>query len=585
MAFPRLSDNPLFGDHRPLVLGWRDDQLRPIADQLAPWLPDKPTEQMLLAIASIARSIVAENKRSGRAVHYARGKEPYRQPKRYRDGDPWNSWYYVTGAMDLLLGAGLIGHEVGLRCQGHKGFQSVAWATERLMTLVGPLVDPSEPRGIPHGIETIILRDREDKTDVDYVDTADTVSMRDQLGLINHKLSQLELRYRGQYLHNPLIRRIFNGDFDRGGRLYCLGNSFQNMPAGERKEITFIIAGAPHPAVEIDYANLHITMAYAEVAEKPPHGDQYAIKGFDRGLVKLAVNILFNAPSIQGAIRAVGQELHSKRELRSASGIGPGGRSACHSLAEQVVNAIRRKHRRIQRYFGSDCGTRFQRKDSDIAIDVMTRMIHKTGRCPLPMHDSFLVPDIDAEVLKETMLRVAAEHGLRLRVKDSNKGQSVPSPGSLPLSPAPPIYSHSSPSCPSLPGPHSSFPSLPSYPSLVPYLHPISPTSSFPTIPSSLVPSPSIPLEVTPSDLRRSGQLPWSMKPLYGLTEAITETSGPGHSASGVKKRPRCQGPPAPWVPNGPSAATIAFRKSYWRSTPDVWVGEGCPQTGAADNG
>jgi hypothetical protein len=52
-------------------------------------------------------------------------------------------------------------------------------------------------------------------------------------------------------------------------------------------------------------------------------------------------------------------------------------------------------------------------------MEVMTRMIHQTGRCPLPVHDSFLVADIDAEDLSQTMKEVAREKGLKLKVKES----------------------------------------------------------------------------------------------------------------------------------------------------------------------
>jgi hypothetical protein len=219
MAFERLSDDPLWGDHCPLVLRWHDDQLRPLVDRLIPWLPDGLTDQMQLAIASVARSIVVADIITGKGVHYSRAKDPYRQPQRYRDGDPRLTWYYVTKAMDILLGAGLIEHALGLWCPRTKGCQSVAWATDRLMGLVGPLVDVSEPRGIPEQVETVVLRDGADKAEVDYVDTPHTVMMRDQLRVINDKLSQLELRHPGQHLKMPTIRRIFNGSFDRGGRL------------------------------------------------------------------------------------------------------------------------------------------------------------------------------------------------------------------------------------------------------------------------------------------------------------------------------------------------------------------------------
>jgi hypothetical protein len=421
MAFQRLFDDPLWGDHCPLVLRWRDDQLELLVDRLKPLLPDNLTDAMRLAVASIARSIVTEKMKTGRAVHYARAKDRYRQPKRYRDADPRFTWHYVTGAMDALRQAGLIEHALGQWYPHNK--ESVAWATDRLLALARPLVDVSEPRGISTSVETIVLRGR-DNTENDYVDTADTVAMREQVRFLNDNLAQLELRHRGQKLDIPIGRRIFNGSLDRGGRFYCHGSSFQNMPTGQRRELQLVVDGTAHPMVETDYSNLHITMAYSEAGEPVPPGDQYSIDGFDRGLVKVALNTLFNAPNTNNGILAIAEELRNNSELRAVSEIRSSDRSSCHGLAKQVVAAILQKHRRIKSYFGSDCGPRFQRLDSDMAIEVMTRMIERAGRCPLPVHDSFLVPEIDADILSRTMIEVASEYGLQLNLKDS-KGKRI----------------------------------------------------------------------------------------------------------------------------------------------------------------
>jgi hypothetical protein len=288
------------------------------------------------------------------------------------------------------------------------------------MALIGPLFDPSEPRGMPERVETIVLRDRADKADIDYVETAETTTMRDQLRVINDEVALLELRHQGDRLDVPPLRRIFNGSFDRGGRLYCHGASYQNMSAEQRREITVVIDGAAVPVVENDYASLHISMAYYEAGRALAPGDQYAIDGFDRRLVKVAVNALFNAATTQKAILAVAEKLpHKDMELRAASGITPTTRRPCRALAERVVAAIESKHSGIRDYFGSDCGAAFQRRDSDMAIEVLTRMLDRTGRCPLPVHDSFLVAETDADILSRTMTDVADEHGLRLRLKDS----------------------------------------------------------------------------------------------------------------------------------------------------------------------
>lgn len=66
---------------------------------------------------------------------------------------------------------------------------------------------------------------------------------------------------------------------------------------------------AAHPVVEIDYSNLHITMAYSEAGEPMPDSDQYTIDGFDHALVKVAVNTLLNAATTNSAILAITVEL------------------------------------------------------------------------------------------------------------------------------------------------------------------------------------------------------------------------------------------------------------------------------------
>jgi hypothetical protein len=429
MPFSRLFHDPRWRKHSLLVPGWSEDQLTASVERLIPWLPNGLTDQMRFAVASVARSIVVESIITGRGVHYARAKEPYRRPRRYRYGDPRFTWHYVTRAMDILHDVGLIEHDVGLWCPRAEGCQSVAWATDELVSLLKPIIDASEPRGIPRRVETVILRRGHDKTEINYVETVDTVTMRDQLSVINDELALLELRRGDQHVGIPTVRRIFNGSFDRGGRLYCHGDSYQNMPAARRREINFIIDGAAHPVVEIDYVSLHIRMAYSEAGKRVPPGDPYAIDCFDRGLVKLAVNTLFNALTKKSAVHAIAEDLYRGGGL---------SRGECYTKATKVVAAIWRKHYRIREFFGSDCGARFQRQDSDMAVEILAKMIKRTGRCPLPMHDSFLVPEMDAEVLSQTMTEVALEHGLRLGLKESrsHNSQAVPTHPSHPYSDA-----------------------------------------------------------------------------------------------------------------------------------------------------
>ena len=137
-------------------------------------------------------------------------------------------------------------------------------------------------------------------------------------------------------------------------------------------------------------------------------------------LVKIAVNIMFNAET-RRARSWPSRRLYMTTRRCVQPAVSPDNERwwAYQTFTKKLVEAIERKHRRIKKHFNSDCGARFQRQDSDMAMEVMTRMIHRTGRCPLPVHDSFLVADIDTEELRQTMKEVARHHSLRLKIKES----------------------------------------------------------------------------------------------------------------------------------------------------------------------
>jgi hypothetical protein len=399
-SYPRLR---IGRPHAPLLMHWDEDQLWPLAALLDPFLPTGLSDRMRLATASVARDLVLDHLIGGGGVHYSRKKSRYGTDRYRRKSDPLYSYTLIVGAMNHLRNAGLIEHTLGDRLTW---WQSHARASEPLVELLSPVIDPLEPRGSWH-IETVILRD-EDGNDQDYVDTAETEAMRDELGVINKYLARLDLRHHGQLVHVPIVRRVFNETFSRGGRLYCAGESYQNHPGYQRRELTSIIDGEAHPVVEIDYASLHPRMAYAKAGKRLPMGDPYTIKGYNRDLVKTSFNTVFNAATRQSAVNAIAYY----------------NRGLSKTQAQDLVTAITRKHYRISESLYSDAGAQFQRTDSDMAVEILLRMIKYTGRCPLVMHDSFLVADIDADTLAETMDEVARDWGLNLELKDSRGTRS-----------------------------------------------------------------------------------------------------------------------------------------------------------------
>ncbi|OBK45415.1 hypothetical protein A5657_03370 [Mycobacterium kubicae] len=376
----------LYDDHVKLDLRWSDAQLQPVVDLLKPLLPSFSVQKQL-AIASLARSIYVAGKGG---VHFSRAKNVY--ASRYTKGrDKYQSYRNMTDGADALVAAGLIDQIIGGKGAGR---ETTVYATG-LVHLLSGVVDPEEPRALaPQEEETIILRDRNGKN-LDYHDDVETQAMRAQLTVFNHALTGLDVRHYGQRVHTPLIRRIFNQSFERGGRMYCHGPSYQVLSKSKRSELEFVLDGQAHPVVELDFVSLHINLAYAEAGKRPPKGDLYAIDGFERSLVKLAVNILFNAASKSAAINAIAYEGYD------------------HHLAKEVVKAVRRKHSRIRDFFGSECGLLFMRRDSDLAVEIMSRMLSITGRCPLPLHDSFLVAQVDQGTLRRVMEEASEEYGRR----------------------------------------------------------------------------------------------------------------------------------------------------------------------------
>ncbi|WP_374023204.1 hypothetical protein [Mycobacterium sp. HNNTM2301] len=420
MAFRRLPIDELFDfdlrlwdQHTRYDGRWTDEQLKAIVERL-----DLPADKKLsYAIASFARSVVLDGKTDNFGIHFSRDRNKYAD--RYlADGDPYNTYYFTTKAADWLQTHYGCEQLKGTHIPNVPGRESAEYCSQELMDTIGDLVDPLEARARAQRPEVIILR-HANKKNARYSDTPETRAMRNQLWVFNDHLAQRDIRRQGHMVEIPLLRRVFNLSFDRGGRLYCWGESYQGLPKEQRLEFTEVVDGAVQPLVEIDYSAHHFHLAYAQVGKNMLPGDPYDIPGFDRALVKLAGLISFNA-----------------QDKRDAAGAVMGESGCSYDEAKAVIRAVRRKHYHIKDYFYSDAGARLMRIDSDMAVEIMNRVMTITGRCPLPMHDSFLVPVCDAGVLAQLMEAVAAEYGVRADLsitrahsdeKDDNTS-SIPTP-------------------------------------------------------------------------------------------------------------------------------------------------------------
>jgi hypothetical protein len=407
--FTRLADLPsgidphiMETNQTPFVGGWSEEDRRRVTKSLTKaWRGQCPRGNLLQAIASMVLSVGVEKIGRDLDTHISRDWSWYSSRYTGNTGDPLYTYRLVTGAADWLEAHGYL-----IQVLGHhhpndrrKCRQTVLSPTTRLLAMVGPMIKRLGPRTVPRR-ETVIVRDVDDDgriINLPYDNTPETDAIHADLDLFNDEFETRELHLHGNRVTLGLLMRIFHKGFDRGGRMYFEGDSYQNLPSEERVQITEVIGGVAHPFVEIDYPAHHIRIAYAYSGTPMPEGDAYSIPGFERRLVKLAGLVMFNASSEKSAIGALKKEANCSRKT-----------------AEAVITAFARKHPGIVSFFFSDAGAHFMRIDSDMAVEVMKRAKAKviSGKYPLPMHDSFLVPACDAEVLKDVMTQVADENQL-----------------------------------------------------------------------------------------------------------------------------------------------------------------------------
>jgi hypothetical protein len=204
-------------------------------------------------------------------------------------------------------------------------------------------------------------------------------------------------------LHHRTLRRIFNGSWEEGGRLFSA--FYQTMPKADR--FKFIRIGG-EPVAVVDYQQLFLRLAYARVGTPAPVGDLYDVTGSDcdrldwdllRSARKRLVNALFfrRAPLKQWP----GSTLAEIAELRDAFGAG--------IKPIDAIQAIKTKHEAIAALFERGLGLGFMRQESDI-ISAVTLRLFNTSIPALPIHDAVLVTrqhsTVASSVMQEEALRI-----------------------------------------------------------------------------------------------------------------------------------------------------------------------------------
>ena len=374
---------------RPLGFHWRSSGL----SEAFGLDPTDRARGSLLTEASLAAEC-------GCSVSYSRSKDFYTGIDRYHGTD----WSYRR-VLRCVAEAARLGLIRDYRVPpGNRGWQSWLEATDELMG-----VWRSRPQTLHYSPgDPIVLRGANGKS-AGYQDTDMTLRLRGELREVNDMLSSIKIEvdgvtWQGRHivftgaggaqsfilpvLGNP-VRRIFSrGSFKLHGRAY---GWWQNIPKEWRKHIT--INGSA--TAELDFRAMHLSMLYNEANTPMPAGDPYAIPGWQRGDVKLAVNIALNAATAPGAIVALSQ---------AAGFSAPNNRTK----AAEVILAVRAKHNPVAGAFGSDAGIHLMRRDSDIMMRAL-KILNADGTPALPVHDSLVVQQRHAGAATEAMSKAWAK--------------------------------------------------------------------------------------------------------------------------------------------------------------------------------
>ena len=249
--------------------------------------------------------------------------------------------------------------------------------------------------------EVLILKstkgDDEEADLIDYVDTTETIQLREQIKRLNGWLADAPLELLGttDSKGRPIdgtrrtVTRVFNNaSWEEGGRLG--GAPFWvDMPRADRFRLIRI---AGQTVVDVDYSQLQPRLAFAAEGVKQPDGDLYDITGDGscrKGWKKLVVALLY-------ARHRLGNWPRDCRTLFEP--YPPGLRDA--------IAAVESKLAPVAHLFGTGIGYRLLKTESDMLLWTL-ETLHQKGIVALPVHDAVIVARRNGEAARDVMQEAA----------------------------------------------------------------------------------------------------------------------------------------------------------------------------------
>lgn len=201
-----------------------------------------------------------------------------------------------------------------------------------------------------------------------------------------YEQTQININLNKKYLH-----RIFNNNFENGGRFY--GGWWQNVPSNLRPYILI----DETPTVEIDFKGFHIALLYSlegiDYFAGDASRDPYKVEGWNRDDVKLLLQMVLNCETPAGVVKAYNDER-----------VKEGKAQIPRATLEPLISKFEEMHSPIFSYFYKSWGVILQNIDSLIAANVMRNCLNgiRDWDTPVNLADNFIALCVhDSFIVKE----------------------------------------------------------------------------------------------------------------------------------------------------------------------------------------
>lgn len=286
-------------------------------------------------------------------------------------------------------------------------YSSYLWATDKLLSMFDIATGVALHESYIATNNYIVLKDK-NKEEIDYRQTKEVSDMALDMESINkHNSKFLFTDYEGNDLNCSSFTRIFNEDFMFGGRLYRTDAHYIKHNDVDKTQGRLGISIDLQPVVEVDFTNLHAMMlcAIEGIDTSTYYGDiyEYILRyvewdtdPIDRKLIKQAFNIMLNCESSGKAMQAIQGVINNQPHNQDRYTIRSG-----HVVWKAIYDCMPK----FQHHFDNPdkIGLRLQRMDSDIAVRVCNHFVSR-NRPIIPVHDSFVVWDVDGDMLLRSMV-------------------------------------------------------------------------------------------------------------------------------------------------------------------------------------